>query len=267
MASYRRTRMICTLGPACDNDPTLEGLLAAGMDVARLNLSHGTHDEHRARLRRLRRLAQRRRRPLATLLDLQGPKIRVLGLQAEGWQLAAGDRLTLVGAGVSDPSAQRLAVSHAALAQDVAVGQSILLDDGKLRLEVVEKTHLALEAVVQVGGRLLPRKGVNFPEALLSLPALTEKDREDVRLAVELDVDYIALSFVQRPEDLQDLRACLAALGSALPIIAKIEKPQAVTAIDQILVEADGIMVARGDLGVEMPAEEVPLVQKRLIKK
>jgi pyruvate kinase len=267
MASYRRTRMICTLGPACDNDPTLEGLLAAGMDVARLNLSHGTHDEHRARLRRLRRLAQRRRRPLATLLDLQGPKIRVLGLQAEGWQLAPGDRLTLVGAGVSDPSAQRLAVSHAALAQDVAVGQSILLDDGKLRLEVVEKTHLALEAVVQVGGRLLPRKGVNFPEALLSLPALTEKDREDVRLAVELDVDYIALSFVQRPEDLQDLRACLAALGSALPIIAKIEKPQAVTAIDQILVEADGIMVARGDLGVELPAEEVPLVQKRLIKK
>jgi pyruvate kinase len=266
MASYRRTRMICTLGPACDNDETLKGLLAAGMDVARLNFSHGAHEEHAQRLARLRALAAQRRRPLATLLDLQGPKIRVAGLGPEGWTLRPGDRLTVVGNGDTDPTKGRLAVSHEAIVQDLAVGQRILLDDGRLALKVLGKTPDALEAEVKVGGWLQPRKGVNVPEALLSLPALTEKDRADVRFAVDAGVDYIALSFVQRPEDIADLRQALADLGATIPIIAKIEKPQAVAALPAILEAADGVMVARGDLGVELPAEQVPLIQKTIIR-
>jgi pyruvate kinase len=266
MASYRRTRMICTLGPACDNDETLQGLLAAGMDVARLNFSHGAHEEHAQRLARLRALAAQRRRPLATLLDLQGPKIRVAGLGAEGWTLSPGDRLTVVGQGETDPLQGRLAVSHDAIVDDLAVGQRILLDDGRLAMTVLGKTPDALEAEVKVGGWLQPRKGVNVPEALLSLPALTEKDRTDVRFAVDAGVDYIALSFVQRREDIEDLRQALADLGATIPIIAKIEKPQAVAALPAILAAADGIMVARGDLGVELPAEQVPLIQKSIIR-
>lgn len=164
MASYRRTRMICTLGPACDNDKTLQGLLAAGMDVARLNFSHGAHEEHAQRLARLRALAVRRRRPLATLLDLQGPKIRVAGLRAEGWTLSPGDRLTVVGQGETNPAQGRLVVSHEAIVDDLALGQRILLDDGRLALKVLGKTPDALEAEVKVGGWLQPRKGVNVPD-------------------------------------------------------------------------------------------------------
>ena len=264
MASYRRTRIICTLGPACDNDETLQGLLAAGMDVARLNFSHGAHKEHAQRLARLRALAAQRRRPLATLLDLQGPKIRVAGLgKADPSHRGSA---TVAGRGASDPSTSRLAVSHEAIVDDLAVGQRILLDDGRLALTVLAKASDALEVEVKVGGWLQPRKGVNVPEALLSLPALTEKDREDLRFAVEAEVDYIALSFVQRPEDIEDLRQALAALGATIPIIAKIEKPQAVAALPAILATADGIMVARGDLGVELPAEQVPLIQKTIIR-
>ena len=149
MASYRRTRIICTLGPACDNDETLQGLLAAGMDVARLNFSHGAHKEHAQRLARLRALAAQRRRPLATLLDLQGPKIRVAGLGAEGWTLRTGDRLTVAGRGATDPSKGRLSVHHEAIVDDLAVGQRILLDDGRLALTVLAKASDALEVEVR----------------------------------------------------------------------------------------------------------------------
>ena len=266
MASYRRTRIICTLGPACDNDETLQGLLAAGMDVARLNFSHKRSRTMPGALARLRAHKLPRRRRLATLLDLQGPKIRVAGLGAEGWTLRTGDRLTVAGRGATDPNKGRLAVNHEAIVDDLAVGQRILLDDGRLALTVLAKASDALEVEVKVGGWLQPRKGVNVPEAFLSLPALTEKDREDLRFAVEAEVDYIALSFVQRPEDIEDLRQALAALGATIPIIAKIEKPQAGGRPPSDPCDGGRHHGGPGDLGVGLPAEQVPLIQKTIIR-
>ncbi|MBM4359999.1 MAG: pyruvate kinase [Deltaproteobacteria bacterium] len=261
----KRTKIVCTLGPASRDAAVLDALLLAGMDVARLNFSHGTKDEHRENVARLRAASARTGRTVAILQDLQGPKIRA-GLLAGGrMELRAGEEVRIVHAREqSEPGA--IPTTYAALARDVHVGASILMDDGLLRLRVVETDGAVVRCIVEVGGVLKDRKGINLPGVKVSADALTAKDLEDLRFGVELGVDFVCLSFVRGPDCIALARRELAALGATTPIVAKIEKPEAVAALDGILDASDGIMVARGDLGVELGPEKVPLVQKRCIE-
>jgi pyruvate kinase len=264
---HRRTRIVCTIGPASADDAVLERLLAAGMDVARLNFSHGSHEDHAALIARLRALAARTDRPLAILQDLQGPKIRVEGLPEAGLGLATGARVELTGTGSGAERADLplLTVSYPGFQDDVRPGMPVLLDDGHLALEAEAVDAGRVRCRVVHGGHLKPRKGVNLPGTVLSVPALTEKDLADLAFGLAQGVDFVALSFVQRAADVAEVKARIAAAGADTPVIAKIEKPQAVAGIEAILELADGIMIARGDLGVELPPEEVPGIQKQLI--
>lgn len=267
--SERRTRMICTIGPASADPERIRALIGAGMDVARLNFSHGSHDLHGALIRDLRAAAAELDHPLAILQDLQGPKIRVENVPDAGIELTADSVIDLTGTGsgaVADPEVTMITVSYPAFHRDVSLGTRVLLDDGQLHLEVEQVIEGRARCRVLDGGRLLPRKGVNLPGVLLTVPALTEKDIADLRFGVAQEVDYIALSFVQRAEDVQQAQTHIREAGGDIPVIAKIEKPQAVTGIEAILGVADGIMIARGDLGVELPPEEVPRIQKALIR-
>jgi pyruvate kinase len=270
-SNHRRTRIVCTVGPACSDEATLATMIEAGMDVARLNFSHGDHASHGEMIARLRRVAARSDHPLAILQDLQGPKIRVEGLPREGIELEPDRLVDLTGSDTgtvaADDGIPLLTVSYGGFQDDVTPGMDVLLDDGHLtlRAEAVEAGRVRCRIVH--GGHLGPRKGVNLPGALLSVPALTARDEADLAFGVEQEVDFIALSFVQRAEDVAMVKARITALGGEIPVIAKIEKPQAVAGIDAILEEADGIMIARGDLGVEVPPEEVPRIQKQLIGK
>jgi pyruvate kinase len=266
----RRTRIVCTIGPASDDVATLRAMLESGMDVARLNFSHGDHAQHARRIADLRRAAAELDRPLALLQDLQGPKIRIEGLGAEGIELVAGAAIDLTGSGSGArpaPDAPLLTVSYAAFHDDVAPGMDVLLDDGHLAVRVAEVTQGRVRCEVVHGGLLKPRKGVNLPGAVLTVPALTPKDAADLEFGLAQGVDFVALSFVQRASDVAEVKARIAAAGHDVPVIAKIEKPQAVERIDEILEVADAIMIARGDLGVELPPEEVPRIQKRLIRR
>lgn len=258
----RRTKIVCTLGPASSDPAVIDALVAAGMDCARLNFSHGTHESHAEMAEKVRAAASRARRPLAILADLCGPKIRVGEFPDGPVQLEPGQTFTLTTEDVPG-SADRASVSYEPLARDVKVGNRILLDDGllALRVEAIEATEV--RCVVETGGLLSDRKGVNLPGVHLSTPALTEKDEHDLRFAVdELKADYLALSFVRSAEDVRRAQA----LAKGVPVIAKIEKPEAIDALDEILDQADGAMVARGDLGVELGSEKVPLLQKRIIR-
>ncbi len=264
----RRTRIICTIGPASANPQRIRELIGAGMDVARLNFSHGSHDFHGNLIRDLRAAAAELDHPLAILQDLQGPKIRVEDVPDVGIELIADSVIDLTGAGsgaVADAEVSLITVSYPGFHRDVCPGTRVLLDDGQLHLEVEDVVDGRARCRVLDGGRLLPRKGVNLPGVLLTVPALTDKDVADLRFGVAQGVDYIALSFVQRAEDVEQAKALIREAGGDIPIIAKIEKPQAVTGIEAILEVADGIMIARGDLGVELPPEEVPRIQKALI--
>ncbi|TVS10543.1 MAG: pyruvate kinase [Gammaproteobacteria bacterium] len=265
----RRTRIVCTIGPASAAPDRIHALLEAGMDVARLNFSHGDHAFHATLIKRLREAAAARDHPLAILQDLQGPKIRVDNVPAGGIELTPDAVIDFTGTG-SDARAEAdlplIAVSYPDFHRDVAPGTRVLLDDGHLTLEVESVTVDRARCRVQDGGTLLPRKGVNLPGVLLSVPALTPKDVADLAFGVAQGVDFIALSFVQRAEDVAEAQALIQSHGAAIPLIAKIEKPQAVSGIDAILEQADGIMIARGDLGVEVPPEEVPRIQKALIR-
>ena len=258
----RRTKIVCTLGPASSSDEVIDALVAAGMDCARLNFSHGDHAQHAEMARKVRAASGRARRPLAILADLCGPKMRV-GRFADGpVELTNGQSFTLTTEKVKG-DATRCSVSYAALPRDAKAGDAILLDDGLLRLEVTGTTETEVQTVVQVGGTLSDRKGLNLPGVELSTPALTAKDREDLVFAVqELKVDFVALSFVRHASDIEEAKA----LAGETPIIAKLEKPEAIENLEAILDAADGAMVARGDLGVEMGAEKVPLIQKRIIR-
>jgi pyruvate kinase len=261
----KRTKIVCTLGPASRDEAVLDALLLAGMDVARLNFSHGTREDHRENVARLRASSQRTGKTVAILQDLQGPKIRA-GLLAGGrMDLTVGEEVRIVHA-KEQPAPKTIPTTYASLARDVHVGASILMDDGLMRLRVTHTDGEAVRCVVEVGGTLKDRKGINLPGVKVSADALTAKDIEDLRFGVELGVDFVCLSFVRGPECIALARRELAALGSTTPIVAKIEKPEAVTALDAILEAADGIMVARGDLGVELGPEKVPLVQKRCIE-
>ncbi|MFT7580071.1 MAG: pyruvate kinase [Myxococcota bacterium] len=258
----RRAKIVCTLGPASANQATVDALVAAGMDCARLNFSHGTHAEHAATVARVREAAQKAGRPLAILGDLSGPKMRVGRFPDGPISLTKGQPFTITTEDVPG-DATRVSTTYGALAADVEVGDDILLDDGLLRLRVTGVVGPEVRCEVMVGGPLSDKKGMNIPGRALSTPALTDKDRVDLAFAVDiLKVDYLALSFVREAKDVLETQA----LAKGTPVIAKLEKPEAIVNLDAILDVADGAMVARGDLGVEMGPEKVPLLQKRIIR-
>jgi pyruvate kinase len=262
----QRTRIVCTLGPASDTDDVVRAIIDAGMDVARLNFSYGDHSRHAARIERVRRIAKEENALVAILGDLQGPKIRVGEIFGGSVQLATGSSFTLTTrAIVGDASAAH--IDFADLPRSVKGGERILLDDGLIELQVVSASKTDVLTRVVSGGVLKPHKGVNLPGVPLKISALTEKDRADLVFAVEQELDYIALSFVRRPQDVVELNHFLAARGAMIPVIAKIEKLDAIDTIDAILEVSDGMMVARGDLGVEAPPEKVPIFQKMIIRK
>jgi len=260
---YRRTKIVATLGPSSSDETTLLRLVDAGVDVFRLNFSHGTHETHGATYARVRSAAESRGRVVAVLADLSGPKMRVGDFPGGSIDLEKGQKVTVTTKQVPG-SAEVIPVSYEPLAREVKAGDRILLDDGGIGLRVLRVEGTEVEAEVEAGGELKSRKGMNLPGVALSTPSLTEKDRDDARFALELGVDFLALSFVRRGADVEELRELIAQNGGRAAIIAKIERPEALEDIDAILESADGIMVARGDLGVEMPPQKVPLVQIQL---
>jgi pyruvate kinase len=263
MRRHRRTKIIATLGPASSTPEMIERLSRAGADVFRLNFSHGSQEEHAARIATIREIEARLGRPIGILADVQGPKLRVGRFAAGRVQLVAGQRLRL-DLNPTPGDVRRVQLPHPEIIAAARIGTTLLLDDGKLRLRVlrqVEGDHLETEVVV--GGPLSDRKGVNVPDVALPIPALTAKDRADLDFVLPLGIEYIGLSFVQRPEDVMEAKAIAA--GRAW-VMVKLEKPQAVENLDAILDATDCVMVARGDLGVELPPEEVPLVQKRVVQ-
>jgi pyruvate kinase len=255
-----RTKIVCTLGPASSTKEQLRGLVQAGLNVARLNFSHGTHEQHAQLVARVREVSDELGCPVAILGDLQGPRIRIGDLPVP-IDLKDGDDLTLVHEG-EDRTAAEIPVTYESLAEDVRVGDRILINDGLLELLVLEVAAPRVRARVVHGGPLKSHKGLNLPGVQVSAPSLTEKDRADVAFAVEHGLAYLALSFVRRPEDIDQLRAMV---PREMLIVAKIEKDSALENIEAILRASDAVMVARGDLGVELPFEEVPGAQKRII--
>ncbi len=260
----RRTKILATLGPASVKPAVLEALVAAGLDAARLNFSHGTHDSHAAAFRAVREASKKAGRAVAILQDLQGPKIRVGNIADPGMNVPTGSRLTIT-TRKCDGANGIVSTEYEDLPKDVRKGDRILLDDGHFELKVIEVRSKDVICDVIDGGLLKSHKGINVPGAALSAGALTDKDREDAIFGLRLGVDFIALSFVRSAKDIEELRALMKKEGKSAPIIAKIEKPQAVEALDEIIAVADGVMVARGDLGVEVSLEMIPAFQKRII--
>jgi pyruvate kinase len=262
----RRTNIVATLGPVSSDPDTLEKLIRAGMNVARLNYSHGTHEEHRQRLENVHAAARKLGTAVACLQDLSGPKIRTGHIAPpEGVLLQAGARFILTTDDV-EGTAERVSTGYKSLPADVKAGERILLDDGQMELEVESVDGCEVVTRVVSGGHLKSNKGINLPGTKLSVSALTGKDRSDALHGIGIGVDYMALSFVRTAADVEELKEFLAANGRPdLPVIAKIEKPEAIHNLDNILAVCDGVMVARGDLGVELPAEQVPMIQKNII--
>jgi pyruvate kinase len=260
--NHPRTKIVCTLGPASANPDALRSLIGAGLSVARVNFSHSTHEQHRATIALIRRLADEAKRPVAIMGDLQGPKIRIGDLD-KPIKLADGSDLVLVSGAEPDPGTGEIGVTYEHLADDVHVGDRILIDDGLVELIVLDVAGARVTCRVLHGGPLSSHKGINLPGVRVSAPSITEKDREDIAFAVEQDLDYLALSFVRRAQDIAELRTLI---PKHLLVIAKIEKDQALENIESIVRTADGVMVARGDLGVELPFEKVPFAQKHIIE-
>lgn len=260
----RRAKIVCTLGPASSSPEAIEGLIEAGMNVARLNFSHGDYDFHRELLGRVRAASEKMKRPVAVLQDLQGPKIRAQKMENGKVELEEGAETVITTEEVLG-TAERFSTSYKLLPRDVNPGDPILLDDGNLSLEVISKTETDVRCKVIDGGPLKDKKGINLPTSKVSAPSLTPKDIEDAHFGAEVGVDAVALSFVRSRHDVRMLRRELVSAKSRPLVIAKLEKPQAIDQLEQILEEADGVMVARGDLGVEMPPEKVPMIQKRIV--
>jgi pyruvate kinase len=261
----RRVKIVATLGPSSDTRASIAGLIEAGMDVARLNFSHGTHVQHATRLRIVREEAARLGRPVAILQDLQGPKIRTGALQGGlPVQLLDGQAFTIdTNPALGD--SQRVSTSYAALSGDVHPGDHLLLSDGLLKLCVTAVRDGEVQTQVVHGGLLCENQGISLPGITISAPSVTDKDLADLRFGLEAGVDYIAISFVRSAADVRRVKDYVAAAGADVPVIAKLEKPEAVAALNEILEISDGVMVARGDLGVEMPPERVPVLQKQII--
>jgi pyruvate kinase len=261
----RRAKIVCTMGPAVESSEKVHELIAAGMNMARLNLSHGGYDEHQSRLDLVRSVAAETNKPVAILVDLQGPKIRLARFANGPHDLARGDIFTITVDDV-EGTKERVGTTYKGLPGDCKPGDRILIDDGKVTVEVVEVKGSDVITKVIEPGAVSNNKGINLPGVAVSVPALSEKDKEDLRWGLRAGADFIALSFVRSAADLKDVHAIMEEVGIYRPVIAKIEKPQAVENLQEIVDAFDGIMVARGDLGVEMPIEDVPLVQKRCIE-
>lgn len=264
--SVRRTKIVATIGPATQNADVLRELIEAGATTLRLNFSHGSHDDHQRSIRLIRQISFELNQPVGILQDLQGPKIRLGKFEHGPIQLAKGDPFVLTSEIIAGTQ-ERACVTYDKLAQEVPAGSTILLDDGKVEMQV-ESVDLAAQELhcrVVVGGTLSNNKGVNFPGVYLSVKALTDKDREDLLFGLNQGVDWVALSFVRNPQDVLEIKEIIHAAGKNVPVIVKIEKHEAIEQMEAILSLSDGVMVARGDLGVELPAEEVPILQKRLI--
>ena len=261
----RRAKMVCTMGPAVESVENVERLIGAGMNVARLNLSHGSYEEHQGRMDRVRAAASKAGKAVAILVDLQGPKIRLARFENGPHELARGDIFTITTEEVSGTK-ERVGTTYKGLPGDCKPGDLILIDDGKVTVEVLEVKGQDVITKCIEPGFVSNNKGLNLPGVAVSVPALSEKDRDDLRWGLRAGADFIALSFVRSAKDIEDVHRIMDEEGIRLPVIAKIEKPQAVANLKEIVDAFDGIMVARGDLGVEMPIEEVPLVQKRCIE-
>ena len=264
---HHRTKIVATIGPASSSPEVLQKMIRAGMNVARLNFSHGTYEDHARMIGMLRSVAAELDTPMTLLQDLQGPKVRVGQLPNGEVELHDGQTVTLVPAAAFEGEPGTIPIDYPLLAEDAAVGEQVLLDDGLLELKVYGIQGHDVECEVIEGGLLKSRKGVNFPGLDLQLPAMTPKDESDLDFGLAQGVDWVSLSFVRKPEDVLALKALLVAKGyPGTPVIAKIEKPQAIDKLGGIVEVSDGIMVARGDLGVEMSPERVPMLQKRIIR-
>ncbi len=262
-----RTKIVCTIGPASSSPRILEQLIKAGMSVARLNFSHGTRSEHRRVILHIRRIARRLGRPVAILQDLAGPKIRIGEIENGVVTLESGELFTLTNRRVTGDE-KAVSINYPSLPKEIKPGDTLLLSDGALELKVLETNVHDIKSRVIIGGPLSSNKGINLPTGSVETPILTDKDKDDLAFGIELDVDFVALSFVRNANDVQDVKRFMKRRGaSGVPIIAKIEKHEALMNIDEIINVVDGIMIARGDLGVEIPLEKVPRVQKMLIEK
>jgi len=263
----KKTKIVATIGPASNDKEILRQMFLEGLNVCRLNFSHGAHEIHEAVIKTIRELNVETGLNVAILADLQGPKIRTNEMTDNGVELISGSKVIIVTEKILG-TADRFSINYKQLPADVHPGERILLDDGKLILEVLKTDGVTeIEAFVIHGGILSSKKGVNFPNTKISMPSLTEKDKEDLDFALEQNVDWIGLSFVRNAQDIRELKAIINEKNGKAKVIAKIEKPEAIEDIDNIITESDGLMVARGDLGVEVPYERVPLIQKMLIKK
>ena len=260
----RRAKIVCTMGPAVESPEKAAELIAAGMNVARLNLSHGGYDEHQNRLNLVRKAAADAGKPVAILVDLQGPKIRLGRFENGPHELNRGDTFTITTDEISGTK-ERVGTTYKGLPGDCKKGDRILIDDGKVTVEVLEVKGNDVVTTVVEPGPVSNNKGINLPGVAVSVPAMSEKDIEDLKWGLKAGADFIALSFVRSARDIDDVHRVMDEIGIRLPVIAKIEKPQAVENLEEIVDVFDGIMVARGDLGVEMPIEDIPLVQKRCV--
>ena len=264
--SFARTKIVCTIGPATESPQMIKNMIKEGMSAARLNFSHGSHEEHIRMFKTIRKVTNKLHAHIPVIQDLQGPKIRVGSLSEPEIELKKGNEVRITTKNIKG-TAEVLPTTYKNLPKDVKKNSIILLDDGLIRLTVERVKEKEVICKITNGGIIKPNKGINLPGIKISSPSLTGKDREDLKLGLALGVDYVALSFVRSPDDIRLLRRAMSQYGKVVPIIAKIEKTEAVDAIEDIIRESDGIMVARGDLGVEMPSEDVPLIQKMIISK
>src|SRR5690348_193933 len=265
--TIKRTKIVATVGPACDNYDAMVELVKAGVNVFRLNFSHGNHEDKEKIIKIIRKINDTLPFNIAILADLQGPKLRVGEIENNALEVAPGDKLTFTNVKCIGTK-EHIYVSYPDLYKDVVPGNIIMVDDGKLEVVVTNiLPNKNVEVTVVMGGTLSSKKGINLPDTKISLPALTEKDLIDLDFIIDQDVDWIALSFVREVKDITELKEILKKRKSTSKVIAKIEKPEAITNIRDIIIESDGIMIARGDLGVELPIEKVPLIQKEIIRK
>lgn len=261
----QRTKIVATIGPASGSPDVLEKLIGSGLNVARLNFSHGSHSEHRERVKWIRQLSHRLNKSVAILQDLEGPKIRIGDIASRTIDLRPGNPFTLTTRNVPGDE-KEVSVNYADLPKEVKAGDTVLLADGSIELKVERIDEADIGCRVVVGGQLSSHKGLNLPTAILKVSSLTEKDKKDLELGIELQVDYVALSFVRRAADIRSIKRILKDTSSDIPVIAKIERYEALKNIDEIIDASDGVMIARGDLGVEAPLQAVPLAQKRIIR-